>query len=241
MLQKTRGVVLQSVNFSETSIVVKIYTEDFGLQSFMVKSVRSPKAKLKIALFQPLTLLDLVIYHNERATLHSIREARTFYTYTSLSVDFQKSTIFVFLSEILSKCLRTEQPDKNLFHFLYNSLQLLDLKQTYYTDFHLIFLMQLSRFLGFYPKGNYDADLRWFDMAEGTFQVQEPVHSYSMNAENSKGLSKLKGISLSDENLCLFSTPERRVMLEQILQFYALHVPGFGNIQSHKILQEVLE
>jgi DNA repair protein RecO (recombination protein O) len=151
MLLKTKGIVLNQIKYRETSIITKIYTEDFGLKSYIVNGVRTKSSKTKIGLFQPLTLLDLVVYYKEKTTLHRISEIKCYSPYKSIPFEIKKSSIVLFLSEILNKTLKEEISNKELFDFLSTSLIYFDEVKEDYHNFHLQFLFQLSAFLGFFP------------------------------------------------------------------------------------------
>lgn len=147
MLHKTKGVVFRFTKFRETSIIVTVFTELFGLQSYMVNSVRSAKGKM--ALFQPLTLLDMVVYHRENANINRIKEVKCLHPYESLHRDIRKSAIALFLTEILNKTVKEESHSEDMFQFISKSLIELDLMPDQFENFHLVFLIRLSRLLGF--------------------------------------------------------------------------------------------
>ena len=150
MLEKTRGIVLRYFKYQESSIIVHIFTEKLGLQSYIVNSVRR-KASNKIALFQPLTLLDLVVYHSEKKQIQRIKELRCYYAYEKIPWDIGKSAILIFLSEILSKVIKEGSESDGLFDFINDSLITLDKMRVKTENFHLIFLIKLSRYFGFFP------------------------------------------------------------------------------------------
>src|ERR1700704_2138918 len=149
MLHKTRGIVFRFTKYGETSIIVTIFTELFGLQSYIVNGVRSKWAKGQIALYQPLMLLDLVVYHKENANILRIKEVKCFHQYASLLTDIRKSTQALFLNEIINKAIKEESHAQEICSFLFDSFEVLDRLPGNFENFHLIFLIKLSRFLGF--------------------------------------------------------------------------------------------
>src|SRR6478609_1623235 len=155
MLHKTRGIVFRFTKYGDTSIIVTVFTELFGLQTYIVNSVRSKSARGKIALFQPLTLLDLVVYYKENASIKRIKEFKCLHQYQTLSSDIRKSSLAMFINEMLNKAVKDESHAREIFEFLLNALILLDHQETALENFHLIFLIKLSRFLGF---GAHQAD-----------------------------------------------------------------------------------
>ena len=142
MLHKTRGIVFQVTNFGESSVVVKIYTELFGLQGFIVNSVRKKNAKVKQNVLHPLSLVDLVVYHKERKGLHRVAEVRSNPTLQNIPFHIVKNSVTLFLNEVLCKSIKEEEPNQQLFDFLFHSIQLLDLQSPMNNDFHLCFLVQ---------------------------------------------------------------------------------------------------
>jgi DNA repair protein RecO (recombination protein O) len=239
MLHKTRGIVFHYTDYSETSIVAKIYTELFGLQSYIVNSVRKKNAKVKQHLFQPLTLVEMVVYHKERGGLQRIAEVRARPVLTQIPFNTLKSSIVLFLNEVLYKSIREEESNPSLFDFLFNTIQLLDLLDLPSNDFHLLFLIQLTKYLGFFPSDNYDKNRSIFNLQDGEFQnaippsplyLAEPMSGYFFDLiRKSPNLSASLHIPIS----------EKRQLLERILEYYQLHVAGFGTVKSHKILESV--
>src|SRR5688572_10155550 len=126
MLHKTRGIVFRFIKYGDSSIIVTIFTDLFGLQTYIVNSVRSKSAKGKIALFQPLTLLDLVVYYKENASIKRIKEVRCVHQYQTLQTDIRKSSIGMFINEILNKTVKEENHAQELFDFIFSSLIFLD-------------------------------------------------------------------------------------------------------------------
>lgn len=241
MLHKTRGIVFSYTEYRETSLVVKIYTELFGMQSYIVNSVRKKNPKLNIGLFQPLTLVDLVVYHKERQGLHRISEIRPMPPLNSIPFDVIKSTIVLFLNEVLLKVIKEEEESQLLFEFLFNSIQLLDAQHQLSKDFHLLFLMRLTRYLGFYPISNYSEESPYFNLVDGKFQSIIPLHPYYLNGSASTHFSKLILQSTDLSTQLNLSAPDKRILIENILEYYRLHVSGFTTIKSHKVLEQIFE
>lgn len=241
MLHKTRGIVFSYTEYRETSLIVKIYTELFGIQSYIVNSVRKKNAKLNIGLFQPLTLVDLVVYHKERPGLQRISEIRPMPPLKSIPFDIIKSTIVLFLNEVLSKCIKEEEENQLLFEFLFNTIQLFDVQQPVSKDFHLLFLIRLTRHLGFYPIQNYETDVPYFNLVDGKFQSQIPLHPYYLNESLAKNFSILIRNSVDLSARLSLSSDEKKKLIEVILEYYRLHISGFTEIKSHKILEQVFE
>ncbi|MCX6277351.1 MAG: DNA repair protein RecO [Bacteroidetes bacterium] len=261
MLCSTKGIVFHSLKYSETSIIVKIYTELFGIQSYLIRGMRKTRSKIKPALFQPLTLLDLEVYHREQASLQSIRGVHLAVPYQTIPFDIRKSSVALFINELLYKSIREEEPNPNLFGFLWNTCIALDSTDENVSDFHIRFAIQLMHYLGIFPQLNYSLETNLFNMREGIFQSGAPMYPECLDAklsikffallESNLSLSDLTpGPSPKEEDPTPGPSPkreggmivasERRELLEKILQYYQLHLPGFTGIKSHGILQEAL-
>jgi DNA repair protein RecO (recombination protein O) len=221
MLLKTRGLVFRFTRFGETSIIVNIFTAQFGLQGYMVKGVRSRASKGKIALYQPLTLLDLVVYHRENANLMHIREARCLHPYENIYRDVRKTTIALFINEVLNKAVKEQSHAEPLCEFLINSMIALDQSERV-ENFHLIFLLQLSRWLGFQPQS-----------------PKEVMEGGPLSVEDEAALNGL--LTASYVSAITISNTQRRTLLDALVFFYARHVDGFGRLKSVDVLREVLQ
>ncbi len=239
MLVKTKGVVLQSVGYSDTSLIVKIFTEALGLQSYMVKGVRSAKSKQKSAYFQPLSLVDMIVYHKENRQLHSIKEIRAAYAYKNIPFNIQKQTVLLFIDEILYKTLREEGANTELFSFIYNSLHWFDLEEKDFLNFHIFFLMQLTRYLGFYPKTT-SVSPDYFDLQEGIFVQRQPVHSYFISQKELSDFRLFLRQSIEAVKKIPLGTARRRRLLDILITYFQLHLPGMGSIKSIDVLTTIL-
>ena len=224
MLHKTKGIVLNYIKYSDTSIIAKIYTEAFGLQSYIVNSVRSSKAKNKIALFQPLTLLEMVVYHKNHQGLQRISEMRTAEPYFTIPFDIHKTSISIFLSEILLKTLKEETANQELFDFLYHSFHALDKIEKNTLNFHVSFMLRYSFYLGFFP-----ADVK--SVWENSLYMPSPdIITY---VENCMKHTYFESFASTNAH--------RREALDIIIAFYKNQIESFGDLHSIAILREVLE
>jgi len=151
MYIRTRGIVLSHLKYGETSLIVRVFTEHSGLQSFIIKGFRSSKHKGKISIFQPLSLIEIDLPERAKSDLLIFKDARALYHYSSISSTIEKHSMFVFLSEILNKTLCVSQAEKELFEFVYHSLIALDTTTEPCNNFHLVFLRDLTNFLGIRP------------------------------------------------------------------------------------------
>lgn len=240
MIHKTRGIVLRTVNYSESSIVVKIFTEEFGLQSYLIKGAKRKKTPIRANLFQPLSLLELIVYKKEGNKLQSIKEAGIETHFNNMPVNPSKLSIYFFINEVLVKCLQEQETNKKLFAFLHETIQLLDTQDKDFNNLHLIFLVQLSRYLGFFPQGIFSDTTMHFDLREGKFLGKEPLHPDFLSKSSAQRLSKLVACNYYSMNDLKLTSEERRNLLDVLLRFYELHLSNLGNIASLPVLKQLL-
>jgi len=221
VLHKTSGIVFRFTKYAETSIIVTVFTSKFGLQTYLVNSVRSKSGKGKIALYQPLTLLDMVVYHKENATILRLKEVRCFHPYRSITSDFRKSTIALFLNEVINKAVKEQTHAQEIGEFLFDSFITLDQLTGNTENFHLVFLMRLSKLLGFGPTH--------------TNEILTPFFA------DDKEEQMLHQLLTADYNAQLpMNQIQRRNVLDVLLRFYATHIEGFGEIKSIGVLRELI-
>ncbi len=241
MLHKTRGIVFHTTEFSESSIVVKIYTELYGLQSYIVNGVRKKNARVRSSVFQSLSLVEMVVYHKEKSGLQRISEIRQSPALRTIPFDVLKSSMALFLNEVLYKSIREEEANAQLFDFLFYSIQWLDVHEPANPDFHLLFLIQLSKYLGFFPTDNFSEDKTIFNLQEGNFESITPHHPFFLRPPLSVHFCQiLRHLPDFSTNLKIPAN-EKRELIERILEYYQLHISGFGNIKSHKVLEQIWE
>lgn len=225
MLYKTRGIALSYIKFKESSIIARIFTEAFGMQSYIVNGIRSKNAKTKIALFQPLTLLDLVVYHNKKKEINRISEMKCDHSYHSIPYDIRKTSIALFLTELLNQVLFDEGENEQLFEFLHESFQLFDVINTDYENFHLQFLMQLSKYLGIKPDSGVSL------LKEiGHYRAYDKLFSENVNFFIQSGFEQYLKLRKSDRN----------EILMVFINFYRFHYDSIKEFKSVPVLKEVL-
>lgn len=240
MLHKTSGIILHTIPYSEKNLIVKIYTQNFGLQSYLITGTRNKKSGNKAQLFQPLAIVDLVVSNSEKNKLNRISELSISYHYLDLSTNIYKSSIAQFINEILYKSLKEEHADSELFDFIASSLQILDLKQDQYSNFHLSFLIQFSKYLGFFPEGKFSLSTPFFNLVEGKFSIRPITHEYFCSEEMSELLSLFLSLNYERLGEIKLNNIVRNKLLNNLLLFYQLHINNFGEIKSLDIIREVL-
>ena len=239
MYHKSRGIVLHTIKYSETSVIAKIYTEKSGLLSFIVKGVRSAKSKVKASLMQPLTILDLEFQQRENKNLLFIKEFKRAYNYHSLPFDTLKSAIALFMLEVITKSIREHEPNEEMFEFIFDALLALDKTDALNSDFHLLFFIQFSKYLGFQPHGNFSDENSFFEMREGVF-INLSSGIYTLDKTESKVLSELMQENIFGKQNLKLSRAARKQMLKTLMKYYQLHLENFS-LKSPEVLEAVLE
>ncbi|GAB2703162.1 DNA repair protein RecO [Mucilaginibacter koreensis] len=240
MLHKTRGIVFKVTDYGETSVIVQVFTEKFGLQSYIINGVKRPKAKITRNMLQPLHLLDLVVYYKNTGSVQRIKELKNVPLLQTIPYDVIKSGIALFLNEVLYKAVKQQTPDEQLFEYIYNSVELLDHVDKGLANFHLLFLIGLTRYLGFYPDSTNAEESDYFDMKNGVFTRYKPDTTLYLSPPYTHIFYELMQYGFDDMDQLKISNDERRTLIIRILEFFAQHIEGFGNIHAHEILEEVL-
>jgi DNA repair protein RecO (recombination protein O) len=236
MLISTNAIVLSKLKYNDNDLIVRCYTQQLGVVSFLLRGVlKSKKSNTKAAYFQPLSQLQLIIDYKSNRTLHTIKETKLNHHYLSLYTHVLKSAIVMFLSEVLSSTLKEEEQNETLFSYLETTLLWLD-EQSEYSNFHLLFLLNLSKYLGFYPETNQFNNL-YFDLAEGNFTDYRNVNT--VQGENLVQFKKLFGINFDALHKVDFTALNRQSILSILIQYFELHLAGFKKPKSLAVLKSV--
>jgi DNA repair protein RecO (recombination protein O) len=240
MLHKTRGIILKSTPYSESSLVIHIYTELFGTQSYLLQGVRKNKSKIRLSMLQNLQLVDMVVYHKENGGLQRISELKASPVFQSIPLNIVKTSLVLFICELLHNTLREQHQDENLFDFLFQSIELLDLTDGNVANFHLWFLLRYSQHLGFYPQNNITEQSKYFDMREASYVSSIPTHPAFLDETSTIILSHLQNNTWEDIRVLKLTKEQRKQMLLQLLNYYAAHIENFKALNSHHILEEIM-
>lgn len=240
MLHKTRGIVFKTTDYGETSVIVQVFTEKFGLQSYIINGVKKNKAKISRNMLQPLHLLDMVVYHKNTGSVQRVAELKNSPAFQTIPYDVIKSSLAIFLNEVLYKAVRQQAADENLFGFVFNAIEWLDHQSVGLANFHLLFLIQLTRYLGFYPDQNPGFTADYFDMKNGVFTRYKPEGLSYLSPPHTQNFYRLLSCSFENMHLLRLTNDDRRYYIQKLLEYYTLHIEGFGNIRSHEVLEEVL-
>lgn len=243
-LYHTKGIVLRSVKYGETSLVVSIYTELFGLQSYLINGVRvsSKKGSGKANLFQPSAILDMVVYHSELKQLQRIKEFKWGQLYLHILSDVRKNAVALFMIELLSKCVKQPENNSDLFLFAEDALIHLDHgSETVAANFPLFFALHLPVFFGWRIQDNYTEQAQYLDLQEGVFVTDPPYHSMILEGRNAFITSQLLKVQHPQELEEIKLNHEiRRTLLNAYEKYYLLHVQDFGSLKTLPVLREVL-
>lgn len=244
MLHKTRGIVLRTVKYGDTSAIVSIFTELFGIQSYMVNGVRSSKPKAaKGNLLQPGNIMELVVYHQEGKNLQRISEFKLGYVYSSMQFNVVKNTVAIYLIELLQKCLKEPEQHPELYYFAEYVLQVLDrAEMAVVANLPLYFTLKVAEKMGFRLNGNFSEYTPFLDLQEGTFTNLPPHHIYFLDEVNSEITHRLfQSQDLEQLAAIAMNKDRRRKLLYAYLDFFKLHMPEFTELHSPPILHEILD
>ena len=241
MLTKTQAIVLHSLKYGETRLIVDMFTRSQGRQSFIVSIPKSVKGKIKKQLFQPLTLLEIEYDLRPKLQLQKLSDVRLASPFSSIPFDPNKLSISLFIAEFLYYALRSEQRNEPLFDYIVNSIQWLDAQTNRFANFHLVFLMRLSRFLGFYPNLDHYQAGDYFDLRESVFLPVPPVHRDFLHPQEAEKIQLMMRMDFPTMHLFRMSHQERNRLLEVSLIYYRLHIPDFPELKSVSVLHELYQ
>jgi DNA repair protein RecO (recombination protein O) len=238
MIVKTKAILLHSIRYSDNSNIVHFYTRDFGKVSMMVKGTTTRKKTTRNIYFQPFYLFTLEFYRRESRELQTLKELSLAYTPVEIPVKIYKSTIALFLSEVVYSVIREEEVNLALFDFLESAVVTLDSMEEGVENFHLWFLTRFATFAGI---GTTPASFNdgWFDLMNGVFVVQKPLHDYFMEPELASKFNSFLNTDFTALPLISISSDQRNKLLQLLVQYYLLHFPGMRKIRSLDILNEV--
>jgi len=228
------------MDYSETSIIVRIYTEQLGLQSYIAKGVRKKGARIKRNLFAPLSLIQLVANHKEGEGLRVIRDATCDYQLNGIATEMTKTAVSIYISELLSHAITAQMADPILYGYIEDAILNLDRATGSVAGFPLAFTIGLTQFLGFAPHNNFDSGHVFFDMIEGNFCVFPPEHPHYFSSPLSDNLSEV--LTALNAGVMILKTDyvTRTELLSKMLDYFRIHVPAFNDIRSVSVLSDVL-
>tara|TARA_B100000787_G_scaffold35990_1_gene25199 strand:- start:30 stop:752 length:723 start_codon:yes stop_codon:yes gene_type:complete len=237
MLISSPGIILSKVRYQDNDLIVKCLTRDLGVVSYMIKNISmSKKSKNKFAFFQLLNILDLETNYNPNRSIQYIKDLKVKYNFTSLHTNIYKSSVVMFLSEILSNIIHIETKDMELFNFIEKSLIWYD-KSEDSSTFYLIFLMKITHYLGFYPDCT-NMSYNYFNLEEGLFESSKNSQ-YVIEGSSLVLFKTILGIKFDSNKLPFIDKTNKKDILKNILIYFKLHVDGFKDPKSLKVLNQI--
>ncbi len=239
MLAKTKAIFLHGIKYSESSYIATFYTREFGRVAYFVRGIKGKGGKNKKVLLQPLYIHNLEVDHKNNRDVQQLREMQLDVPFEQIPFDLRRQSLALFSAEVLYRVLQEEEKNEVLFDFLFHYIQLLDLLEEGLEVFHLVFMLQLSRHLGFGPNNNYSEWSAYFDLKNGMFTGQKPLHPFFVEKEDGKAFKSLMDFIPGVEGVQQLPYVQRNRLLEHLLDFYQLHMEGMGEIKSAGVLKEV--
>ena len=237
MLHKTEGIVLATSPYNDIYGIAQVFTRDFGRVSYLLPRSHGKKAKIKTSLFFPLSILNLEVEHLPLRDLHRLKEAERQFPLQDLCTNMTKVSLAFFLSEFLSRVLRESDNNGPTFDFVKNSVETLEATERGLANFHLAFLFGLTRFMGIYPNVEWRGRHRFFDLMQGEFVQNMPMHTHYLNSRESDFLVLLQRMNYGNMHLFGLSRSNRNTILDYLLEYYRLHVYDFPPLKSIDILR----
>lgn len=242
MIYSTKGIVLRTIKYGETSVIASVFTELFGIQSYLVNGVRTGGKSGRAHFFQPSSILEMEVYHNELKNLQRIKDLKWSVLYKNILSDVTKNSVALFMVELLQKSLKQPETNENLFQFCEDALIRLDTAGNDITaNFPIYFSMQVAQISGFSLQNNYSEKRNFFNLQEGNFSIENPLEVNQITPEISFYISELlKAIHPNDLSEIKLNGKTRNAILKIMESFYAWHIPEFGSMKTLNILSEIL-
>ncbi len=240
MLIKTLGIVFKSKKYSETSVIIDVFTEEKGMRSYIVSGVRSHRPTVSAGLLQPMTPIELVAYEKDGHDLTRLKEVKPYHVYKSIPFDIRRSSVGLFMIEVARNGIQGHEAQPVLFDFLLRNFIYLDETPHSIANLHLHFMVHLAEHLGFMPAGDYNAETPFFDLQEGTFTDVKPQHQHWLAQFAAGSLYQLLLLPMERCHEVHLDRDERRNLLKSLLNYYKLHMEHFPTVHSHEVLEEVL-
>ena len=239
MLEKTRGIILHQIKYTDSGIVARLYTRKFGRQTFLIRGMRNRKAGKHNILFQPMFILDLEMQYKAAREMQVLKEFSVSYSPYDIHSNIKKSCVAIFLGEVLTSVLKEESPHEDMFDYIEQAIVYFDSCKENFANFHIAFLSGLSSFLGFEPSLQTNRNDTFFDMRNAEFVPVPPVHGQYASREVSEILAGFFSASYDTSGSISLTGALRNEVLETLVKYYSLHLPGLKKINSLEVLKEV--
>ena len=241
MLIKTLGIVFKAKKYSETSLIVDIFTEEKGMRSYIVSGVRTQRPTVSAGLLQPMTPVDLVAYEKDGHDLTRLKEVKPHHVFQAIPFDIRRSAVGLFMVEIARNSIQGHEANPDLFDFLLRNFVFLDETAHPIANLHLQFMIHLTEFLGFWPGGDFGPETPYFDLQEGIFIPEKPIHPLWLPEEAAAKFYQLLVLPIDRSHEIHFEREERRSMVRNLINYYRHHIENFPTVHSHEVLETVME
>jgi DNA repair protein RecO (recombination protein O) len=239
MQAKTTGIILNQVKYSDSQSIVNIYTREFGRMSYVVRGVNRKKSATRPALLQPLSIVEIDVYHNLKKDIQNIRDMRVSVPFHHIPYDPIKNCLALFITEVLHKTLKHSENDEELYNFIENSVCELDKCEDGVGNFHLVFMAGLAHQLGFAPDILHDNGYKYFDMMNGVFKKSQPQHVHFLKTEQAEIFRNLISLSYSSLNQLSINRRQRGEVLNNLIEYFKLHLSDFHSLRSVEVLHKL--
>ena len=238
MISKTEAIVLRIIPYSDKASIATLYTREYGLVAYMVYGLSSKKSSVRSSCFIPLSIIEITASHFPNRNIQQLKEAKVSHSLTDIYCHPLKNALAMFIAELLFKSLKYSESETHLYDFLQDAILKLDSQQSSVANFHLVFMSQLSFFLGFSPNTELDS-ASYFDLLHGEFTHAKPLHDHYINKDLTQLFASLLKLDLDDSDALKIGRATRNQILDLLIQYYQLHIPEFGNLKSLDVLREL--
>ena len=239
MLHKTEGVVLSTLKYSDRYAITHVFTREFGSTSYLIPLVNSKKTKIKNSLFFPFSVLKMEVEHLPLRDIQKLKEVERLFPLYEVCTNMSKVSVAFFLSEFLHKVLRESDNNEILYQYIKSSIETLEETERGFANFHIAFMIGLTRFLGIYPNWEGARQGKYFDLMNGEFRDNIPLHTHYLKPEESSYLKYLSRINYANMYRFRFSRDDRNLIIDYLLDYYRLHLYNFPNLKSLDVLREM--
>lgn len=239
MLHVTTGIVLHYFKYADNSVIIKIFTQHFGIQSFILKGIHSKKNKAQKAYLQPLSIVEVETTQKENKTLHTLKSIKIDAPFQSIPFNVYKSAMAFFIAEFLYKVIKEEETNQNLFNFVKSSLLFFDEKAEKFSNFHLLFLAQLTEYFGFQPQLETYKINTYFNLQDGDFSTIQPNHPFYIGVFNTALLKEVFESDFNQMDKLILTKSQRKEVLSALIDYYSIHVNNLSNLKSRQVLEEI--
>ncbi|NJC27207.1 DNA repair protein RecO [Neolewinella antarctica] len=240
MLIKTRGLIFRSTKYGDSSLILEVYTEQYGIRKYIVSGVRKARSSTPASLVQPMCLVDLVAYERPGKDLQRIKEVRPSHIYTKVPFDVFRGTIGLFMLEMTRNSIREAEENPTLFEYLHNAFVFLDETTGPIGNLHIHYLLGLTEYLGFIPSGEYSAETPLFDLKAGEFIAGFPGHTEYLEESKAKLMYELLHVLPNDLEHVKSTRDDRQSLLTDVVRYYRHHIEGMREINSLTVLRQVM-